>query len=197
MRTEFRHHPGRRVGSLVAVAFLAFSFLLFSGSAASAAAKCSIGSAKNADGTADLTGYLQCQFPAVAPNPAAPGSDVTIKAGGFKPASTVTISLECPGSSAIVLGTTVADDAGNVLTTNTIPADAPTGACSVTLTGVDPNDEPLTVVLAVTVSASATVSDLPVTGSDVGQYLGLGVALIALGGAAVWGTRRERSKRVA
>jgi len=38
MRTEFRHHPGRRVGSLVAVAFLAFSFLLFSGSAASAAA---------------------------------------------------------------------------------------------------------------------------------------------------------------
>lgn len=199
MKTQIRLQRSRRLGAIVAV-FLAFSFLLLSGGTASAAAKCSVGNAKNPDGTPDLTGYLQCQFPAVSPSSVSPGGDVTVSAGGFKPGSTVTISLECPGHDPIILGTTTADGIGDVLSKATIPSDTQFGVCNIVLTGVDPNDQPLTVVLAETVTApgtAATTTSLPVTGSDVGQYIGLGVALIALGGAAVWGTKRERAKRVA
>lgn len=182
-------------GAVVAALLACSLMLVFTGGTASAAAKCKVGSDKNADGSPDLTGYLQCQFPAVSPNPVPPGGTVEIKAGGFKPGSEVTVTLVCPGRDPVVLGTTTADDKGLVTTPETIPADTPEGECKIELTGVDPNGDPLTVVLSVTISA--TGGTLPRTGSDLGQYVGLGVALIALGGAAVWGSRRERGKNAA
>jgi len=193
--TQIRQHPSRRVAGVVAAGLLMCTFMfLFSGTA-SAAATCKVGNTKNADGSIDLTGYLACQFPAVTPNPAAPGSAVTINAGGFAPGSDVTITLACPGVDPVVLGVVPADSLGNVKVSETIPANTPLGACTITESGVDPNEQPLSVVEAVTISS--TSGDLPRTGSDIGQYVGLGVALIALGGAAVWGSRRDRTKQAA
>ena len=195
MGTQIRQHPSRRVAGVVAAGLLMCTFMfLFSGSA-SAATKCAVGKAKNPDGSLDLTGYLECQFPAVNPNPVAPGGQVTINGGGFDPGSTVTITLECPGVDPVVLDTVAADGSGNIKVPETIPSNTPLGDCKVVLTGVDPKGAPLTVVLSVTIAN--TTGSLPRTGSDIGQYVGLGVALIALGGAAVWGSRRDRNKQAA
>ncbi len=192
MSTRPRQHSRRIAGAVAAGLLLCSLLVVFSGSAAEAAVKCPVGHDTKPDGSLDLTGYLQCQFPTVTPNPVAPGGQVEIKAGGFKAGSQVTVTLVCPGRDPVVLGTTTANDHGLVDVTEIIPADTPLGDCKIELSGVDANGNPLTVVLAITIAASG--GTLPRTGSDIGQYLGLGVALIALGGAAVWGSRRERAK---
>jgi LPXTG-motif cell wall-anchored protein len=196
VRAQRRQQSGWRLAGLVSFAVVLFSLGFALSGTAGAAAKCPIGDFKNADGSIDTTGYLQCQAPGVNPNPVAPGGQVTVSAGGFKPGTQVTMTLVCPGRDPVVIGTTTADDRGLVKVDVSIPGDAPNGDCTIEVSGVDANGDPLTVSMPLKISSSAT-GTLPRTGSDVGQYVGLGLALVALGGAAVGGARRERLKRVA
>ncbi len=161
---------------------------------ASAAANCDISRFKNPDGSLDTTGYLECFAPSVTPTTVAPGGTVQFKGGGYKSNSTVQIQLVCGTADPVVLGTTTANGEGNVDVTVTIPANTSPGSCQIEGVGVDPNGNPLTVVLGITVTTAST-GTLPRTGSDTGEYLGLAIALIALGSAAVWGARRERLRR--
>jgi len=196
VRTQRRRQGGWRLAGLTAVAVVLCSLGFAMSGTAGAAAKCPINDFKNPDGSIDVTGYLQCQAPGVNPNPVAPGGQVTVSAGGFKAGSDVTLTLVCPGRDPVVIGTTKADDRGLVNVDVSIPNDTPNGDCTIEVSGVDANGDPLTISLPLTVSSTAT-GTLPRTGSDVGQYVGLGLALVALGGAAVYGARRDRQKRAA
>ena len=142
MRTERRQQGGWRLAGLAAVAVVLFSLGFAMSGTAGAAAKCPIGNFKNPDGSIDTTGYLQCQAPGVTPNPVAPGGQVTVGAGGFKPGSEVTMTLVCPGRDPVVLGTTTADDRGLVKVDVTIPSDTPNGDCTIEVSGVDANGDP-------------------------------------------------------
>jgi hypothetical protein len=153
---------------------------------ASAAANCDISKFTSTGGTIDTTGYLACQFPSVDPSSVAPGGTVKVCAGGFAPDSVVTISLDGTG-----LTTAPVDGSGSICTTVVLPAGESAGSHNVNVSGKDANGDPLTVVLAVTVTR--TNDTLPVTGGDVARYLGLAVGLIALGSAAVYGARRYRT----
>lgn len=183
-----------RLATVLAVLITAFGTFLVAAVPASAAATCDISRFKNPDGSLDSTGYLQCFSPSVSPTTVPPGGSVTFKGGGFKGDSKVQIQLVCGSANPVVVGTTTANSEGNVTVTVVIPANTPPGSCQIEAVGVDPNGNPLTVVLGITVT-STTSGTLPRTGSNTGEYLGLAIALIALGSAAVWGARRERLRR--
>lgn len=146
-------------------------------------------------GTVDVASYLQCESPSGAPNSVVPGGTVHFQGGGFASDSTVTIELH---SISVVLTTTTANHVGNFSVDVVIPADATLGAHELVATGVDSAGNPMSNVLAITVvsptaGTGSTSGTLPVTGTNVGPYVGLGLALILVGGAAVWGARRESS----
>jgi hypothetical protein len=175
------------VGTASAVLILTATLFALS-SANAGAATCDINRFIS-NGKIDTTSYLQCFLPSVSPSTVGPGGTVHFAGGGFASNSTVTIELH---STPVVLGTTTADAVGNFSIDVAIPADTSLGAHELWAVGVDPAGNPLTDVLAITVG-TPTDGTLPVTGINVGQYVGLGLALVALGGAAVWGARRERS----
>jgi hypothetical protein len=182
--------------AVLAVAGLALTLLW--PSAAGAAATCDPTSFRNPDGSFDTAGYLQCAAPSVSADTVPPGGTVVFKGGGFAPNSTVTVTLH---SDPIVLGTTTANDQGNFTFEAVIPDGLDPGEHRLEASGVDPAGNPLVVVQTITVvpaealAAEATQSSgtLPYTGSDVLRYAGLGLGLVVVGGAAVWGTRRTRA----
>lgn len=177
------------VGTASAILILTATLFALSGANAGAAS-CDISRFIGPNGQIDTTGYLQCQLPAVTPNAVGPGGTVHFTGGGFASDSSVTIELH---STPVTIGTTTADSVGNFAVDVTIPSNTEPGAHELWAVGVDPAGNPLTDVLAITVVAQTSPTDtLPVTGFGLGKYLGLGLALVALGGAAVWGSRRER-----
>ena len=188
-----RARLGKRWVIGTASALLILTATLFALSSANAsAASCDISRFIDSNGKIDTASYLQCQLPAVSPNTVGPGGQVQFTAGGFASDSSITIELH---STPVQLATTTADSVGNFSVTVVIPADTAPGAHELWAVGVDPAGNPLVDVLPITVAGDSTNSSgtLPVTGLNVGQYIGLGLALIAIGGAAVWGSRRERS----
>jgi hypothetical protein len=190
-----------RTTSAVFVAALAVAGLaltLLWPSTAGAAATCDPTTFKNADGSFDTVGYLQCAAPAVSSDVVAPGGTVIFTGGGFAPNSTVTVTLH---SDPIVLGTTTANAQGNFTFEAVIPDGLDPGEHRLEASGVDPAGNPLVVVQTINVvspevlgaTQTETSGALPYTGSDVVRYAGLGLGLIVIGGAAVWGTRRSRA----
>lgn len=116
------------------------------------------------------------------------GETANVTGGGFHPGETSVIELRT-GSSAIALGSVVADEFGSFATTVVIPTSAPLGDHAIAATGGESArsfSSPLTVVAA-----------LAATGSDVlpTALLALGIVLLGVGaiaGATVGRTRVRR-----
>jgi hypothetical protein len=192
--------PRRGVLAVIATMAVALGFVVLGAPMADAAPDCSISRFQNPDGSVDVTGYAQCTSPSVSETTVAPGGTITFSGGGFAATSDVTITIFPAGQ---VLGTAVTDDSGNFSVEVVVPADTPLGTNRLEASGVDPEGNPLTVSQTITVSTgegeevlgtSVTPSgSLPYTGSDVGRIVGVGLAALAVGGAAIWGARRARA----
>jgi LPXTG-motif cell wall-anchored protein len=185
----FRDHRRWAVGAIAAVSILAATFVALSTGFASAAT-CDASRYING-GKLDVTSYLQCEQPTASPNSTPPGGTVHFSGGGFASNSQVTIELH---STPVVLGTTTTDDVGGFTYDAVIPSNMPPGVHELMAIGVDPNGNPLTDEMEITVASNST---LPVTGTDSVEYVGLALALVALGSAAVWGSRRRQTTAVA
>jgi len=160
---------------------------------------CDISRFVGEDGTVDVASYLQCEAPSVSDTEVVPGEAIVFSGGGFAANSNINIELR---STPVSLGSTTADDSGNFSVEVVIPPETAPGQHELAAIGVDPDGNPLTVVLPITVvaagdgSSSSTAGGggtLPVTGSDIGRFVGLGLGLILVGGAAVWSARKETS----
>ncbi len=175
---------------------------------------CRVSDFKNADGTLDITSYLAC-FGAINPdNPpgpecptgtlsiataatpaeVAPGGSTSITLSGYAPGSQVTVTL-CGNGIATVLGTFTADADGKLSFSVTIPSNTPCGNYNLANSGVRASNVSQVAYAPLVVTCTTTVrGSLPVTGSDTGQLIGLAMVLMALGGAAAFGSRRMKSR---
>ena len=217
---------GRAGIAFLLAVMAAVGFSVVSASVASAAPDCNPSRFQGPDGL-DVTGYLQCTNPSVSETQVDPGGSITFNGGGFKSNSSIDIVLvstaggQAAGlapsgpstlqaqaaapASGLSLGTIQSDDSGNFSTLVTIPSTVEPGSYSLEARGVDPDGNPLTVSLAITVAAAGDTAgdtaatavtpsgELPFTGSSAGRWAILGVALFGLGAVAVWGARRDRS----
>ena len=91
------------------------------------------------------------------------GAPVTLTGGGFGASTLLTIELH---SEPVVLGTTMSDAFGNYSTTVVIPAATTPGAHDLVVSGLDPDGNPRSVSVAITVlpvgtTAAASVSATP------------------------------------
>lgn len=136
------------------------------------------------------------------PTDVAHGATTSITVGGFAPGSTVVATL-CNDELAVVLGTFVADAAGNVDITVTVPDSVPAGAYTLAVTGRHVSGVTLTAYARVNVicyvggdAGCSFIGTLPVTGTDSGRLLGLAGVLFALGGAAAVGSRRATRRAI-
>ena len=129
------------------------------------------------------------------------GERVRISGGGFVPGSTVTLVIE---SDPIVLGTTVADGAGFIDVSVTIPSGLTAGGHTLKASGPAPGGGTLVLSQPVTVAASqgsdpgsagqGSGSRLPVTGGALILSLTVvGAGAIGAGTAAVRIARSRRS----
>jgi hypothetical protein len=127
-----------------------------------------------------------------------PGSAVTVTGDGFKPGSTVTLTLDAGGAS---LGSVVADGSGKFSTQVTIPAGA-SGSHDIVASGTDPSGAAHSQSTLLLVQAGSAVegssvaspvvhgASLPFTGTSVELLIAVAVALLLFGGAFVRGGRR-------
>lgn len=135
------------------------------------------------------TGY---QLDNLSSSTVVPGGAVTVYVNGFKPDSTVTITLE---SDPVLLATVTAAANGVVETTVTIPSDTPPGTHTLVVRGVDRDDVAKVVSFPITVGDGGGSGGLPSTGGNIG--LGLGVAAIAVGiGAMLLSSTRRGAATV-
>ncbi len=116
------------------------------------------------------------------------GETVDIAGEGCAPGSEVVVTFD----DGTVLGTFIADENGDFVTTITIPADATVGVHVVTATCGDVEQFINVNVLAETVD-NVDSGTLARTGSsNTGPLVGVGLAAVVLGGAFVYGARRPR-----
>jgi LPXTG-motif cell wall-anchored protein len=133
------------------------------------------------------------------------GQSCQITAHGFKPGSTVTVTVH---SDPITVGTAVADSLGAITTTWNVASDFPTGKHAIVLTGPAPSGDPITLTSDVTVAAlvssvtATTVAPttvaagaLPNTGADDESLLLTAGLLISAGTATTILTARRRRAR--
>jgi len=187
----------RYLGGGAVLVLLAAILFAFTNSTAGAA-DCDISRFVGSDGTVDVASYLQCQAPSVSDTEVVPGEAITFSGGGYAANSNIDIELR---STPVQLGSTTADDVGNFSVEVVIPLDTPPGQHELAAIGIDPDGNPLTTVLPITVVATGGASGgsggsggtLPTTGSDIGRSVGLGLGLILVGGAVVWSVRKERT----
>ncbi len=139
----------------------------------------------------------------VTPGTVAQGATIAVQSSGWAPGATVTISV---GN--VVLGTLVADTAGSVQGSFTIPSTVPVGQQSVTAKGTGNDGNPLTLSTPITVtsgssssgssnsggraSAGTTSGSLPVTGSRIATFVAVGAVLVLVGLGVVAGSRRRK-----
>lgn len=129
-------------------------------------------------------------------NVASQGGHVVVTATGFKPGSTVTVTLEAGGPAVTV----TADADGTIVVTLPIPADAAAGPAQIEALGIDPDGAVLDLTTTITILAlpsTSTVSrpDSPVTGS---LFVVLGLLLLAVAAgvdAIPSGSGRRRRRR--
>jgi LPXTG-motif cell wall-anchored protein len=126
----------------------------------------------------------------VDPSMVAVGGLITVEGSGCPEGSTVTITIE-PGG--VVLGTVTAGDDGSFILSNvTLPPSIAAGQYTVHAVC---GDLDLTAVLSVSAVAPSTVqvAPLPVTGTDSGAWVKIGLSLIAVGGLFVLAARRRHA----
>jgi hypothetical protein len=117
---------------------------------------------------------------------AAPGQAIVVKGSGYAPYSSVTITIY---SSPQVLATVQADSAGAFEQAVTVPEGLPTGTHSFVAAGVDKNGNVRALRLDVTVAATGSGGNLPITGPAVIWLIVAGFAL-TLAGVAMRVIRR-------
>ncbi len=118
------------------------------------------------------------------------GGTLTIRGEGFTPEEPVDVTLF---STPVPLGSFTADSKGVVEVKVTIPASTAPGAHTITMVGRTSGVEvviPVTIVAA-TAAGGSRGGGLARTGSDVGPLAGIGLGLVAAGGAAAYATRRR------
>jgi len=116
------------------------------------------------------------------------GGHVMIDSSGWKPVTSVTITLH---STPVVLSTETADGNGGVQAQVTIPSSAEAGAHTIVLTGTAANGDPREVSTAFTVTSGS--GSLPRTGAAISALVIVGLVLLA-GGIAL-STARKRATR--
>jgi large repetitive protein len=150
---------------------------------------------------AGAEGYGTLDTGTVTDKTPAPGQAVDVVISGFKPKSDVTLVLH---SDPVVLGTFAADDQGVLRVNVTIPPGTVAGGHSIVATGVNPQGDPVTASIAITVpSSSGTTTTtsppgsgglfLPRTGSDIAAVVTVGGILVMVGAATVTAVRRRPS----
>ena len=139
---------------------------------------------------------------AVSASAVAPGGTVSVQAAGFRPRSSVALSLRAAGAS-FSLGVVEADSRGAIAATVRIPASVPAGRALLLARGEDPSGRPLVVqaVLGIVASGGSTDASpaagerteagsgvvatirggLPNTGFDAAVALLAGAGLVATG----------------
>lgn len=115
-----------------------------------------------------------------------PGGQLTVSGTGFTPGEPVDVTLH---STAVALGTVIADAEGAAALTFTVPADLEPGEHRVELVG---QRSGVRVSVAFEVLGVEDPSTLPATGRTTGAQAGTGVGLIVLGAACLAIGRRVR-----
>ncbi len=149
---------------------------------------------------AGAEGYTSLDTGTVTDITPAPGQTVTVVIKGLKPLSKVTVELH---SDPLVLGTFTADANGTINVDVTVPAGTEVGDHTIVATGVDPQGNPVTASIPVTVmSNTSPTADpnggggfLPRTGGDVATLVTVGGVLVVIGSASALAARRRAESR--
>ena len=143
-------------------------------------------------GNFDVDAYLAASTGSddgCSPASAAVGDSVTCTVHGYAAGSTVTATLTC-GPTVVFEGPST----GTTFTFSYVVPDAPAGDCGLEVCGTDTGGEALCRVLGFEIVGNE-VTNLARTGSNnTGTLVGVGAALVVLGGAAVFGARRRFAK---
>lgn len=146
-------------------------------------------------GNFDIDAYLAASTGSddgCSPASAAVGDTVTCTVHGYAAGSTVTATLQC-GPTVVFEGPST----GTTFTFSYVVPDVPAGDCGLEVCGTDTGGEALCRVLGFEVVGNE-VTNLARTGSNnTGTLVGVGAALVVLGGAAVFGARRRFAKTAA
>lgn len=105
----------------------------------------------------------------------AAGGSVELSGGGFLPGSAVSIALY---SSPQLLSEVVADEAGRIYATVTVPTETPSGGHTISAVGLSATDEPHAIQVAVTI---VEPDALPFTGGRLLVSMAGGLGLILAG----------------
>ena len=149
----------------------------------------------------------------VSDNTPEPGKKASVQSRGHKPGSPATIHAE---STPILLGNFIADSAGVVNASVTIPASLSVGRHTIVVAGIAPSGTPLVNRFPITITAANAAAaraaaggagagggvsvggvQLPRTGGEIVLVTAAGAALVGLGGAAVYAGRRRRTAGLA
>ena len=117
-----------------------------------------------------------------------PGQTITIRGEGFTPGETVVVTFN---SIPVPMGSFTADADGVVEVEVTIPTDAEPGAHTITMVGQTSGVEVVIPIEVVGTAATGGGGGLARTGSDTGPLVGIGLGLVAAGGAAAYAARRR------
>lgn len=124
------------------------------------------------------------------PSAASVGDTVTCTVHGYAAGETVTATLTC-GPTVVFEGPST----GTTFTFSYVVPDVPAGDCGLEVCGTDTGGEALCRVLGFEVIGNEVTTNLARTGSNnTGTLVGVGAALVVLGGAAVFGARRRFAK---
>ena len=140
-------------------------------------------------GNLDIDAYIAASTGSedgCSPASAAVGDTVTCTVKGYAAGATVTATLSC-GPTVVFEGPST----GTTFTFSYVVPDVPAGDCGLEVCGTDTGGDALCRVLAFEVVGNE-VTNLARTGSNnTGTLVGVGAALVVLGGAAVFGARRR------
>jgi LPXTG-motif cell wall-anchored protein len=132
---------------------------------------------------------------AVSKSTVARGESLHLSSSGWKPRSSVRIELH---STPVLLGTFMADGAGTVSATVTIPMDTEPGRHTVVAYGVDPAGKAASVSVTINVAGASSADvrasnlKLPRTGAEIALAGVTGLGLAGAGAVAVAAGRRRR-----
>jgi hypothetical protein len=126
-----------------------------------------------------------------------PGQTIHVHGNGFAPSSTVAVVETCGTTKTTIGSLTASSDDGTVDGDVALPASTPTGACTISLEGTNPDGSPRTLDFTVSVSAAQTAAatsgdSLPFTGAMVGTLVAAAVGALMIGFALVTSARRRR-----
>ncbi|HEV7525053.1 MAG TPA: hypothetical protein VGP92_08810 [Acidimicrobiia bacterium] len=129
-----------------------------------------------------------------------PGQTIHVHGNGFAPSSSVGVIQTCGSTKSTIGSLTASSNDGTVDGDVALPATAPTGTCTISLLGTNPDGSPRSLDFSVTVAAAQTAaaaatssgSSLPFTGAMVGPMIAAAVGLVLVGASLVASVRRRR-----